>query len=57
MTTATMNAFMTRFLRSPALSTIPLPIPGPTEILVKVAYVSLNPTDRSHSLPPNPSKS
>ena len=45
-----MKAFMTRFLRSPALSTISIPTPAPTEILVKVAYVSLNPTDCLHSL-------
>lgn len=41
---------MTRFLRSPALYTISIPTPTATEILVKVAYVSLNPTDCSHSL-------
>lgn len=40
-----MNALKTRFLRSPALSTIPIPQPEPGELLIKVAYVSLNPTD------------
>lgn len=40
-----MKAFMTRFLRSPASSTIPIPTPASNEILIKVAYVSLNPTD------------
>lgn len=44
-----MKAFMTRFLRSPALYTIAIPTPTATEILVKVAYVSLNPTDRLQS--------
>ncbi|KAL9129776.1 MAG: hypothetical protein Q9175_007201, partial [Cornicularia normoerica] len=51
-----MKAFMTRFLRSPALYTIAIPTPTATEILVKVAYVSLNPTDHKHasmSLPPS----
>lgn len=50
MTTTTMKAFMTRFLRSPALYTISIPTPAPSEILVKVAYVSLNPTDCLQSL-------
>ena len=40
-----MDAFMTRFLRSPCLYKIPIPKPKPTELLIKVAYVSLNPTD------------
>ena len=40
-----MQAFMTRFLRSPVVSTIPIPKQEPNELLVKVAYVSLNPTD------------
>jgi NADPH:quinone reductase-like Zn-dependent oxidoreductase len=40
-----MNAFMTRFLRSPALTRIKIPTPEPDELLIKVAYVSLNPTD------------
>ncbi|KAL3428072.1 zinc-binding dehydrogenase [Phlyctema vagabunda] len=40
-----MNALMTRFLRSPCLSTIAIPTPSPSELLIKVAYVSLNPTD------------
>ena len=40
-----MKAFMTRFLRAPALSNISVPQPEPGELQVKVAYVSLNPTD------------
>ena len=40
-----MQAFMSRFLRSPCLTTIPIPKPEPDELLVEVAYVSLNPTD------------
>jgi NADPH:quinone reductase-like Zn-dependent oxidoreductase len=40
-----MNAFVTRFLRSPALARISIPAPGPDEVLIKVAWVSLNPTD------------
>lgn len=48
-TSLAMNAFMTRFLRSPALSTIPIPKQEPGELLIKVAYVSLNPTDRWYS--------
>ena len=40
-----MNAFMTRFLRSPALTRINIPSPGQDELLIQVAYVSLNPTD------------
>ncbi|MCJ1246727.1 hypothetical protein MMC30_003936 [Trapelia coarctata] len=51
-----MKAFMTRFLRSPALSEIPIPQPEPGELLIKVAYVALNPTDYKHAamaLPPS----
>lgn len=40
-----MKALMTRFLRGPAVSTIPIPKQEPGELLIKVAYVSLNPTD------------
>lgn len=36
---------MTRFLRAPGLSNISVPQPEPGELQVKVAYVSLNPTD------------
>ncbi|MCJ1239661.1 hypothetical protein MMC14_007659 [Varicellaria rhodocarpa] len=51
-----MQAFTTRFLRSPIISTIPIPKQEPNELLVKVAYVSLNPTDYKHAalaLPPS----
>lgn len=40
-----MKAFMTRFLRAPGLFDISVPKPGPGELQIKVAYVSLNPTD------------
>jgi len=56
MVATTMKAFMTRSLRSPALYTIPTPTPTPSEILITVAFVSLNPTDHKHaslSLPPS----
>jgi NADPH:quinone reductase-like Zn-dependent oxidoreductase len=43
-----MNAFMTRFLRSAALARIHVPNPEQDELLIKVAYVSLNPTDRQY---------
>lgn len=43
-----MKGFMTRFLRSPVLSTIQTPIPEPGELQINVAYVSLYPTDCSH---------
>ncbi len=36
---------MTRFLRAPALYNISVPSPEPGELQIKVAYVSLNPTD------------
>ena len=49
-----MQAFMTRFLRSPVFYTIPIPKPEANELLVKVAYVSLNPTDCSFSFLSNP---
>lgn len=45
MATTTMKALMTRTLRAPALYNISIPTPAHNEILVKVAYVSLNPTD------------
>ncbi|KAH7313139.1 chaperonin 10-like protein [Rhexocercosporidium sp. MPI-PUGE-AT-0058] len=51
-----MDAFMTRFLRSPCMYKIAIPTPKSTELLIKVAYVSLNPTDYKHasvSLPPS----
>ena len=46
-----MEAFMTRFLRSPTLSEIPIPKPEPNELFIKVAYVALNPTDRTWNYP------
>jgi len=42
---STMQAFMTRFLRAPTIYTISVPKPEVGQLLVKVAYVSLNPTD------------
>ncbi|CZT48856.1 uncharacterized protein RSE6_09615 [Rhynchosporium secalis] len=51
-----MDALMTRFLRSPSLYKFPIPKPKTTELLVKVAFVSLNPTDYKHAsvvLPPS----
>ena len=50
-----MKALMTRFLRAPALYTISVPNPEPGELQIKVAYVSLNPTDCLSFLDPNPS--
>ena len=41
---------MTRFLRAPAVYNIPLPVPEPGELQIKVAYVSLNPTDCKPSM-------
>lgn len=41
---------MTRFLRSPGLYNVSVPSPGPSELQIKVAYVSLNPTDCTFSL-------
>ncbi|KAI9775250.1 MAG: hypothetical protein M1816_006038 [Peltula sp. TS41687] len=52
----TMKALMSRFLRSPALATIPIPQPERGELQLEVAYVSLNPTDYKHAfmaLPPS----
>lgn len=47
-----MKAFMTRFLRAPGLYSIAVPDPGPGELQIKVAYVSLNPTDCMYILEP-----
>lgn len=40
-----MQALVSRFLRSPVLSRIPVPQPETDELLIKVAYVAINPTD------------
>lgn len=36
-----MNASMTRFLQTPALSTIPIPKQEPDDLLLKAAYIFL----------------
>ena len=41
---------MTRFLRAPAIYNISVPAPEPGELQIKVAYVSLNPTDCKYLL-------
>lgn len=41
---------MTRFLRAPAVYNIPVPVPEPGELQIRVAYVALNPTDRMYRL-------
>lgn len=48
-----MKAFMTRFLRAPALFDISVPNLGPGELQIKVAYISLNPTDCTSPLNPS----
>ena len=45
-----MKALMTRFLRAPAIYNISVPAPEPGELQIKVAYVSLNPTDCKYLL-------
>ena len=45
-----MKALVTRFLRSPALSTLRVPTPEPGELLIKVAFVALNPTDCMYTI-------
>jgi NADPH:quinone reductase-like Zn-dependent oxidoreductase len=45
--TMMMKAFMTRILRGPGLTSVQVPKPEPGELQIKVAYVSLNPTDCS----------
>ena len=46
---------MSRFLRGPSVATIAVAKPEPDELLIKVAFVALNPTDWKHvqfALPP-----